>query len=58
MTLYYFRRGSMEDHINDTHNESFVEGLSLEDNLTFTISNKIIVTIERMIKHNNYPPTL
>ena len=48
----------MEDHINDTHNESFVEGLSLEDNLTFTISNKIIVTIERMIKYNNYPPTL
>ena len=36
----------MEDHIEDIHNESFVEGLSLENNLTYTISNKIIVTWE------------
>ena len=35
----------MEDHTNDTHNESFVEELSLEDNLTYLISNKIIVTL-------------
>ena len=39
MTLYYFRRGSMEDHIEDIHNESFVEGLSLENKLIYIISN-------------------
>ena len=35
----------MEDHTNDTHNESVVGGLSFENNLTYTISNKIIVTL-------------
>ena len=45
MTLYYFRRGSMEDHIEVIHNKSFVEGLSLENNLIYIISKFLLINL-------------